>query len=74
MKKHHLWAITAITGVVLVGLIAAAASARVSSPAKQAASIKSVRAAAGHHNVDALHAVRRPVPEGRLQESRSAGV
>ena len=40
MKKHHLWAITAITGVVLVGLIAAAASARVSSPAKQAASIK----------------------------------
>ena len=40
MKKHHLWAITAITGVVLVGLVAAAASARVSSPAKQAASIK----------------------------------
>jgi D-xylose transport system substrate-binding protein len=40
VKKHHLWAITAITGVVLVGLVAAAASARVSSPAKQAASIK----------------------------------
>jgi D-xylose transport system substrate-binding protein len=40
VKKQHLWAITAITGVVLVGLVAAAASARVSSPAKQAASIK----------------------------------
>ncbi|MDQ2909485.1 MAG: substrate-binding domain-containing protein [Actinomycetota bacterium] len=40
MKKPYLWAIAATTGIVLVGLIAAAASARVSSPATKLASIK----------------------------------
>jgi D-xylose transport system substrate-binding protein len=40
VKKHYLWAIATITGVVLIGLVAAAASAHVSSPAKKAASIK----------------------------------
>jgi len=40
VKKFPRWAIAAITATVLVGLIAAAASARTSSPAKQAASIK----------------------------------
>ncbi len=40
MKKLPRWAIAAVTATVLVGLIAAAASARTSSPAKQAASIK----------------------------------
>jgi D-xylose transport system substrate-binding protein len=40
VKKLHLWAIASITGVVLVGLIAAGASARVSSPSSKAASIK----------------------------------
>jgi D-xylose transport system substrate-binding protein len=40
VKKQHLWAITAITGVVLVGLIAAAASARVNSPSSKSASIQ----------------------------------
>ena len=40
MKKFPRWAIAAVTATVLVGLIAAAASARTSSPAKQAASIK----------------------------------
>jgi D-xylose transport system substrate-binding protein len=40
VKKFPRWAIAALTATVLVGLIAAAASARTSSPAKQAASIK----------------------------------
>ncbi len=40
MKKPHLWTIAAITGVVLVGLVAATASARTSSPATKSASIK----------------------------------
>jgi D-xylose transport system substrate-binding protein len=40
VKKLPRWAIAAVTATVLVGLIAAAASARTSSPAKQAASIK----------------------------------
>jgi D-xylose transport system substrate-binding protein len=40
LKHVSRWAIAALTATVLVGLIAAAASARVSSPAKQAASIK----------------------------------
>jgi D-xylose transport system substrate-binding protein len=40
VKKLPRWAIAALTATVLVGLIAAAASARSSSPAKQAASIK----------------------------------
>ena len=40
MKKLPRWAIAGVTATVLVGLIAAAASARTSSPAKQAASIK----------------------------------
>ncbi len=40
MKKLPRWAIAAVTATVLVGLIAAAASARTSSPAKQAASIQ----------------------------------
>ena len=40
MKHVSRWAIAALAATVLVGLIAAAASARVSSPAKQAASIK----------------------------------
>ncbi len=40
MKKPHLWAIAAMTGVVLVGLIAAAASARITSPTTKLASIK----------------------------------
>jgi D-xylose transport system substrate-binding protein len=40
VKKPHLWTIAAITGVVLIGLVAATASARISSPATKAASIK----------------------------------
>jgi D-xylose transport system substrate-binding protein len=40
VKKLPRWAIAAVTASVLVGLIAAAASARTSSPAKQAAKIK----------------------------------
>jgi D-xylose transport system substrate-binding protein len=40
VKKPHLWTIAAIIGVVLVGLVAATASARISSPATKAASIK----------------------------------
>ncbi|HKA26497.1 MAG TPA: substrate-binding domain-containing protein [Gaiellaceae bacterium] len=40
MKKLPRWAIAAVTATVLVGLIAAAASARTSSSTKQAASIK----------------------------------
>ncbi|HYY63712.1 MAG TPA: substrate-binding domain-containing protein [Gaiellaceae bacterium] len=40
MKKLPRWAIAALTATVLVGLIAAAASARTSSPARKAASIK----------------------------------
>ena len=40
MKELHRWTIAALTAVVLVGLIAAAASARVSSTAKASASIK----------------------------------
>jgi D-xylose transport system substrate-binding protein len=40
VKKVPRWAIAVVTASVLVGLIAAAASARTSSPAKQAASIK----------------------------------
>jgi D-xylose transport system substrate-binding protein len=40
VKKLPRWAIAAVTATVLVGLIAAAASARTSSPAKQAASIQ----------------------------------
>jgi D-xylose transport system substrate-binding protein len=40
VKKPHLWTIAAITGVVLVGLVAATASARTSSPTIKAASIK----------------------------------
>src|SRR3954447_3047619 len=40
VKKFPRWAIASLSAIVLVGLIAAAASARTSSPAKQAASIK----------------------------------
>ena len=40
MKKFHRWSIAAVTAVVLVGLIAAAASARVSSTSNASASIK----------------------------------
>jgi D-xylose transport system substrate-binding protein len=40
VKKPRLWAIAAVTAVVLVGLIAAAASARVTSPSIKSASIK----------------------------------
>ena len=40
MKKLPRWAIAAVTATVLVGLIAAAASARTSSPAKQSARIQ----------------------------------
>ena len=40
MKKPRLWAIAAVTAVVLVGLIAASASARVTSPSSTSASIK----------------------------------
>jgi len=40
LKELHRWTIAAVTAVVLVGLIAAAASARVSSTAKASASIK----------------------------------
>ena len=40
MKELHRWTIAALTAVVLVGLIAAAASARVGSTAKAGASIK----------------------------------
>jgi D-xylose transport system substrate-binding protein len=40
VKKPRLWAIAAVTAVVLVGLIAAAASARVTSPSSKSASIK----------------------------------
>jgi D-xylose transport system substrate-binding protein len=40
LKEFHRWTIAAVTAVVLVGLIAAAASARVSSTAKTSASIK----------------------------------
>jgi len=40
VKKFPRWAIAAVTATVLVGLIAAGASARTSSTAKQAASIK----------------------------------
>src|SRR3954447_19093551 len=40
MKEFHRWTIAALTAVVLVGLIAAAASARVSSTAQASASIK----------------------------------
>ena len=40
MKELHRWTIAALTAVVLVGLIAAAASARVSSTTKASASIK----------------------------------
>ncbi len=40
MKELHRWTIAAVTAVVLVGLIAAAASARVNSTAKTSASIK----------------------------------
>jgi D-xylose transport system substrate-binding protein len=40
VKKLPRWAIAALTATVLVGLIAAAASARTSSPARKAASIK----------------------------------
>jgi D-xylose transport system substrate-binding protein len=40
VKKLRLWAIASVTGVVLVGLIAAGASARISSPSAKAASIK----------------------------------
>jgi len=40
VNKLPRWAIAGVTATVLVGLIAAAASARTSSPAKQAASIK----------------------------------
>ena len=69
MKKHHLWAITAITGVVLVGLVAAAASARVSSPAKQAASIKACVLLPD--TVTHAHAVRRAVPEGGVRSGGS---
>jgi D-xylose transport system substrate-binding protein len=40
VKKPRLWAIAAVTAVVLVGLIAAAASARTTAPASKSASIK----------------------------------
>jgi D-xylose transport system substrate-binding protein len=40
VKKLPRWAIAALTATVLVGLVAAAASARTSSPSKQAASIQ----------------------------------
>jgi D-xylose transport system substrate-binding protein len=40
LKELHRWTIAAVTAVVLVGLIAAAASARVSSTAKAGATIK----------------------------------
>ena len=40
MRKPRLWAIAAVTAVVLVGLIAAAASARTTAPATKSASIK----------------------------------
>src|SRR6187402_2964618 len=40
MKNPRRLAIAALSGVILVGLVAATASARISSPAKQAASIK----------------------------------
>jgi D-xylose transport system substrate-binding protein len=40
VKKTRLWTIAAITGVVLVGLVAATASARTSSPNTKSASIK----------------------------------
>ena len=40
MKELHRWTVAAVTAVVLVGLIAAAASARVSSTSKASASIK----------------------------------
>ena len=40
MKKLPRWAVATLTAAVLVGLIAAAASARVSAPAKKSASIK----------------------------------
>ena len=40
MRKPRLWAIAAVTAVVLVGLIAAAASARGTAPATKSASIK----------------------------------
>lgn len=40
MRKPRLWAIAAVTAVVLVGLIAAAASARTTAPATKSASVK----------------------------------
>jgi D-xylose transport system substrate-binding protein len=40
VRKPRLWAIAAVTAVVLVGLIAAAASARTTAPATRSASVK----------------------------------
>ena len=40
MKKPRLWAIAAVTAVVLIGLIVASASARINSPSSTSASIK----------------------------------
>src|SRR5215213_6194459 len=40
MKKPRLWAIVATTGVIVIGVLAAAASARVTAPAATSASIQ----------------------------------
>ena len=50
MRKPRLWAIAAITGVVLVGLVAAAASARTSAPGQASRVDQSMRAVAGHRD------------------------